>query len=231
MDEIIQHFKPGDLVVSDKFAGDVGVISEPGVLNEEACVGRITADGRNQYTWHRTEDLRPCQDFRIGDYVRVVDGRFTGTVAIIEYNDGIPAVRTEFTVRAILSFYCDNAIRTFYEWFRQGQLRLISEEAYWVALRKTERNTMEDDTKRLKELETTASKLNSEILELKNKIEKNKKITPEEFDEEVDRIKKEYGGDTESVHAELDTLMEKTLKQFGFEKGIEKIENTDRWYA
>lgn len=60
-------------------------------------------------------------------------------------------------------------------------------------------------------------------------------ITPEEFYEKMVAIKKEWGIEgknrTETLHEEMDWLMEDVLIELGYGKGIEIFNSVDVWYA
>lgn len=54
--------------------------------------------------------------------------------------------------------------------------------------------------------------------------------TPEEFYEEMLRIKNEHNC-PESVHIYFDKYICDVLKSYGFHKGVEVFENTEIWYS
>ena len=54
--------------------------------------------------------------------------------------------------------------------------------------------------------------------------------TPEEFYEEMLKIKNEHN-DTESVHIYFDEYICDVLKSYGFHKGVEVFEDTELWYS
>lgn len=56
-------------------------------------------------------------------------------------------------------------------------------------------------------------------------------LAPEEFFDSAASICEQHRGAPEQQHSELDALMEDTLKDLGYGKGIEVIRKADRWYA
>ncbi len=56
-------------------------------------------------------------------------------------------------------------------------------------------------------------------------------ITPEQAASEMERIRNDKNGDTELLHAEMDDLMVKLLRQLGYEAAAEIFDNTYKWYA
>lgn len=56
-------------------------------------------------------------------------------------------------------------------------------------------------------------------------------MTPEQFSKKVDEILATKGIDEEIQHARTDTLMEELLILLGYQEGIDKIQESTRWYA
>lgn len=63
-------------------------------------------------------------------------------------------------------------------------------------------------------------------------------ITPEEFAECMQRLqdrlndpKESLHYDKELTHMSMDDLMCETLRELGYEKGIDIFEETEKWYA
>lgn len=52
------------------------------------------------------------------------------------------------------------------------------------------------------------------------------------YNKELDEIISKYNHvDVEYCHAECDRIMEEILSKIGFKEIVEKIKNTERWYA
>lgn len=60
---------------------------------------------------------------------------------------------------------------------------------------------------------------------------KQKKITPEEFEEKMKKIKELYADDIQAMHRKADALLYFTLKQLGYEEGIKIFDKMEKWYA
>lgn len=59
----------------------------------------------------------------------------------------------------------------------------------------------------------------------------HKPMTPEFFESEMKRILETSAGDTEVIHARMDTLMEECLTELGYGAGTQIFKETDKWYA
>lgn len=55
-------------------------------------------------------------------------------------------------------------------------------------------------------------------------------ITPAEFERTM-RLIDETSSDEEEAHIRADDLLCETLRQFGYEKGVEIFENMGKWYS
>lgn len=58
-----------------------------------------------------------------------------------------------------------------------------------------------------------------------------KKLTPKEFRARMAGIRKAHFDDTETLHAEADTLLSETLRKLGYEDGCDIYDNLPKWYA
>lgn len=56
-------------------------------------------------------------------------------------------------------------------------------------------------------------------------------MDPQEFCNEMRRIKNEYRSDWEKRHFLMDELMCKVLKELGYEEGVILYEITAKWYS
>lgn len=56
-------------------------------------------------------------------------------------------------------------------------------------------------------------------------------MDPQEFYEEMRKIRKEYRSDYEKRHLLMDELMCTVLKELGYEEGVIEFEITARWYS
>jgi hypothetical protein len=56
-------------------------------------------------------------------------------------------------------------------------------------------------------------------------------MTPEEFYNEIKKVKIEYKDDDEAFHIYADGTMEKCLATLGYGKGIKYLKKQTRWYA
>ena len=54
---------------------------------------------------------------------------------------------------------------------------------------------------------------------------------PEEFYEEMLRIKNKHNDNPEDVHIFFDKYICEVLKSYGFHKGVEVFEDTEKWYS
>ena len=53
----------------------------------------------------------------------------------------------------------------------------------------------------------------------------------EHFAERMRSIRLEFGDDEEVCHEKMDELMCKTLRNLGYEEGVEIFEETPKWYS
>jgi hypothetical protein len=56
-------------------------------------------------------------------------------------------------------------------------------------------------------------------------------MTPKQFTETMQKLKEQYGGDTETFHVTADGLLCELLRELGYHEGIAIYEAEDRWYA
>lgn len=56
-------------------------------------------------------------------------------------------------------------------------------------------------------------------------------MTPKKFKQEMERISKLYKGDQEAVHSHMDRLMCSTLRELGYDEGIDIFDAEPKWYA
>lgn len=56
-------------------------------------------------------------------------------------------------------------------------------------------------------------------------------MTPEEFYEEMLRLKMEYSDDEELVHINMDGVMLELLRSLGYGAGCDVFDSTSMWYA
>jgi hypothetical protein len=55
--------------------------------------------------------------------------------------------------------------------------------------------------------------------------------TPEEFRLLMEEIAREYAGNSEALHIEMDTLMCQTLRGLGYDAGVDVFARCDKWYS
>lgn len=55
--------------------------------------------------------------------------------------------------------------------------------------------------------------------------------TPEEFAEQMQKIRDTMGGDAEIAHGKMDDLMAKVLVELGYRDGIAIFDKQEKWYA
>ena len=56
-------------------------------------------------------------------------------------------------------------------------------------------------------------------------------MTPEDFARAMQIIYNDHYDDTEVLHAEMDTLLIKTLRELGYSEGCDLYVSAPKWYA
>jgi hypothetical protein len=56
-------------------------------------------------------------------------------------------------------------------------------------------------------------------------------MTPEEFRQQMEDAARDHAGDTEVLHARMDTNMAELLMSLGYGEGIKVFDRCDKWYA
>ena len=55
--------------------------------------------------------------------------------------------------------------------------------------------------------------------------------TPEQFRDEMQKIREEIGGDVEVAHACMDDVLCRVLMELGYRDGVAIFDEQDKWYA
>jgi len=55
--------------------------------------------------------------------------------------------------------------------------------------------------------------------------------SPDDFYEDMQRLKKQRADDPEKRHRDMDRLMRRTLRALGYGRGIDVSDSTGKWWA
>ena len=55
--------------------------------------------------------------------------------------------------------------------------------------------------------------------------------TPEQFKEEMQKIRNDFRGDREEIHIRMDNALCRVLVELGYGKGVKIFNDQDKWYA
>jgi hypothetical protein len=55
--------------------------------------------------------------------------------------------------------------------------------------------------------------------------------TPEQFRDEMQKIREELGRDKEAAHARMDDVMCRVLAELGYRDGVAVFDEQSKWYA